>query len=76
MKTDQPICERCEELAADKATWYRMAERFASRNEELKKVLHKALHLIESEWPEGDEIAQPVIDEVKNALKWGVQTWE
>ncbi len=30
-------CERCEELAADKATWYRMAEMFANRLEELKK---------------------------------------
>ena len=32
----EPVaCERCEELAADKGTWYRMAERFAIRNEEL-----------------------------------------
>lgn len=30
-------CERCDELAADKATWYRMANMFAERLEELKK---------------------------------------
>ena len=30
-------CERCDELAADKATWYRMAKLFAERLEELKK---------------------------------------
>lgn len=30
-------CERCDELGADKATWYRMAKLFAERLEELKK---------------------------------------
>lgn len=34
---ENDVCERCEELAADKATWYRMAEMFANRLEELKK---------------------------------------
>ena len=66
--TTEEICERCEELAADKGTWFRMAERFAIRNEELKKTLHKALSLIEGEWPDGDETAQPVIDAIKKAL--------
>ena len=65
----EPVeCERCEELAADKGTWFRMAERFAIRNEELKKALAQALNLIEGEWPEGDEIAQPVIDAMKATL--------
>jgi hypothetical protein len=34
---ENAACDRCEELASDKATWYRMAEMFANRLEELKK---------------------------------------
>ena len=66
--TEPAPCEQCEELAADKARWYRMADTFAHRNEELKTALTKALNLLEGEWPEGDEIAQPVIDEIKQTL--------
>ena len=33
-----------------------------------RKLLEQALNLLESEWPEGDEIAQPVIDAIREAL--------
>jgi hypothetical protein len=32
------------------------------------EALKRALNLLESEWPEGDEIAQPVIDAIREAL--------
>lgn len=34
---DSENCERCDELASDKATWYRMAELFSNQLHSLKK---------------------------------------
>ena len=65
----EPVAfEQCEELSADKARWYRMADMIEQQAQELKGVLRQALNLIEGEWPEGDEVAQPVVDKIKKIV--------
>ena len=68
VKQEPVACEQCEELSADKARWYRMADMFEQQAQELKGVLRQALNLIEGEWPEGDEVAQPVVDKIKKIV--------
>jgi hypothetical protein len=65
----EPVAfEQCEELSADKARWYRMADMIEQQAQELKDVLRQALNLIEGEWPEGDEVAQPIVDKIKKLV--------
>ncbi len=37
-------------------------------NDKTRAAMQKALNLIEGEWPEDDEIAQSVINEIREAL--------
>ena len=46
----------------------RMADMIEQQAQELKDVLRQALNLIEGEWPEGDEVAQPVVDKIKKIV--------
>ena len=68
VKQEPVAFEQCEELSADKARWYRMADMIEQQAQELKGVLRQALNLIEGEWPEGDEVAQPVVDKIKKIV--------
>jgi hypothetical protein len=68
VKQEPVAFEQCEELSADKARWYRMADMIEQQAQELKDVLRQALNLIEGEWPEGDEVAQPIVDKIKKLV--------
>jgi hypothetical protein len=46
----------------------RMADMIEQQAQELKDVLRQALNLIEGEWPEGDEVAQPIVDKIKKLV--------